>query len=84
MADFTMNSIGALLSGGGVKAISKRTRLPAGDVAKVIAMMEPSDTYFEAMAKAKNTTAQRIAIRMSSAIRTPTVLAMPLPPLNPI
>ena len=36
MADFTMNSIGALLSGGGVKAISKRTRLPAGDVAKVM------------------------------------------------
>ena len=36
MADFTMNSIGALLSGGGVKAISKRTKLPAGDVAKVM------------------------------------------------
>ena len=36
MADFTMNSIGALLSGGGVKAISKRTRLPAGDVAKAM------------------------------------------------
>ena len=36
MADFSMNSIGALLSGGGVKAISKRTKVPAGDVAKVM------------------------------------------------
>ena len=36
MADFTMNSIGSLLSGKGVSAISRRTKVPASDVAKVM------------------------------------------------
>ena len=42
MADFTMDTIGALLSGGGVKAISKRTKLPASDVAKVMSYGIPT------------------------------------------
>ena len=42
MADFTMDTIGALLSGGGVKAISRRTKLPAGDVAKVMSYGIPA------------------------------------------
>ena len=42
MADFTMNSIGALLSGKGVSAISRRTKLPASDVAKVMSYGIPT------------------------------------------
>ncbi len=42
MADFTMNSIGTLLSGGGVSAIGKRTKVPAGDVAKVLSAGIPT------------------------------------------
>ena len=42
MADFTMDTIGALLSGGGVKAISKRTKLPVSDVAKVMSYGIPT------------------------------------------
>ncbi len=42
MADFTMNSIGALLSGKGVSAISRRTKVPAGDVAKVMSYGIPT------------------------------------------
>ena len=42
MADFTMNTIGALLSGKGVSAISRRTKVPAGDVAKVMSYGIPT------------------------------------------
>ena len=42
MADFTMDTIGALLSGSGVKAISRRTKLPASDVAKVMSYGIPT------------------------------------------
>ena len=42
MADFTMDTIGALLSGSGVKAISKRTKLPVSDVAKVMSYGIPT------------------------------------------
>ncbi len=42
MSDFTMNSIGSLLSGRGVSAISKRTRVPARDVAKVLSVGIPT------------------------------------------
>ena len=42
MADFTMNTIGALLSGKGVSAISRRTKVPASDVAKVMSYGIPT------------------------------------------
>ena len=42
MADFTMNSIGSLLSGKGVSAISRRTKVPASDVAKVMSYGIPT------------------------------------------
>ena len=42
MADFTMNTIGALLSGKGVSAISRRTKLPPSDVAKVMSYAIPT------------------------------------------
>ena len=42
MADFSMNSIGALLSGKGVSAISKRTKVPVKDVAKVLSVGIPT------------------------------------------
>ena len=42
MADFNLNSIGSLLSGGGVSAISKRTKLPKEDVAKVLSAGIPA------------------------------------------
>ena len=42
MADFTMNSIGALLSGKGVSAISRRTKVPTSDVAKVMSYGIPT------------------------------------------
>ena len=42
MGQFDLNSIGALLSGGGVSAISKRTKIKKDDVAKVLSAGIPS------------------------------------------
>lgn len=42
MADFDLNSIGALLSGGGVKAIASRVKVKQADVAKVLSAGIPA------------------------------------------
>ena len=42
MADFTMNSIGTLLSGKGIAAIAKRVKVPVKDVAKVLSAGIPT------------------------------------------
>ena len=42
MADFNLNSIGSLLSGAGLNAISKRTKVEKKDVAKVLAAGIPA------------------------------------------
>lgn len=42
MGQFDLNSIGALLSGGGVSAISKRTKIKKDDVAKVLSAGIPA------------------------------------------
>ena len=42
MADFNLNSIGSLLSGGGLNAISKRTKVDKEDVAKVLSAGIPA------------------------------------------
>ena len=42
MADFNLNSIGTLISGGGLNAISKRTKVDKEDVAKVLSAGIPA------------------------------------------
>lgn len=42
MADFNLNSIGSLLSGGGLNAISKRTKVDKEDIAKVLSAGIPA------------------------------------------
>ena len=44
MAGFDLNSIGTLLSEGGVSAISKRTKVKQSDVAKVLSAVPPRTT----------------------------------------